>query len=424
MTPIVAFNTIVGVVFGLCFLYQVVFFFVGLLRGEVKIPQAKKQHSYAFFIAAHNEEAVIANLVKSIREQDYPSELIDIFVVADACTDNTAQAAREAGAIVYERNDLSRKGKSWVMDYGFDRILKEYPGKHEAFFIFDADNLLSRDYVKIMNDAYDQGYLALTSYRNSKNFGSSWISSAYATWFMREARYLNNARMICGTSCAVSGSGYLVSAKIIQGMHGWDFHTLTEDIQFTTFCAIHGVRIGYAPAEFYDEQPVNLKASIKQRMRWTKGFYQVLFTYGRHIFTSITKYRRFAAYDMLMVIGPAMLLTLMCLLVNVTFIVVGSLSHGFLATDAEIEMAFGSVVMMLAYMYFTFFIMGLFTTVTERKHIHCPQKWRIVTNLFTFPIFMFTYIPLTVAALFLKVDWVPTPHDVSVTLDEVLDGAK
>ena len=237
----------------------------------------------------------------------------DSFVVADACTDNTAQAARDAGAIVYERNDLSRKGKSWVMDYGFDRILKEYPGKHEAFFIFDADNLLARDYVTVMNDAFDQGYLALTSYRNSKNFGSSWISAAYATWFMREARYLNNARMICGTSCAVSGSGYLVSAKIIQGMHGWDFHTLTEDIQFATFCAIHGVRIGYAPAEFFDEQPVTLKASIKQRMRWTKGFYQVLFTYGRHMLTSITKFRRFAAYDMLMVIGPAMLLTLLCL---------------------------------------------------------------------------------------------------------------
>lgn len=424
MTPIVAFNSIVGLLFTLCFLYQVVFFFIGLIRGEVSIEPAKKQHSYAFFIAAHNEEAVIANLVKSIKEQDYPSELIDIFVVADACTDNTAQAARDAGAIVYERNDLSRKGKSWVMDYGFDRILKEYPGKHEAFFIFDADNLLSRDYVSVMNDAFDQGYLALTSYRNSKNFGSSWISAAYATWFMREARYLNNARMICGTSCAVSGSGYLVSAKIIQGMHGWDFHTLTEDIQFATFCAIHGVRIGYAPAEFYDEQPVTLKASIKQRMRWTKGFYQVLFTYGRHMLTSITKFRRFAAYDMLMVIGPAMLLTLLCLMVNATFIVVGSLSHGFLATDSEIEMAIGSVIMIFAYMYGTFFVMGLFTTISERKHIHCPQRWRIFANLFTFPLFMFTYVPLTVAALFLKVDWVPTPHDVSVTLDEVLEGAQ
>lgn len=424
MTPIVIFNTIVGLVFSVCFLYQVVFFFIGLIRGQVKIPPAKKQHTYAFFIAAHNEEAVIANLVKSIKDQDYPSELIDVFVVADACTDNTAQAAREAGAIVYERNDLSRKGKSWVMDYGFDRILREYPGKHEAFFIFDADNLLSRDYVTIMNDAFDQGYLALTSYRNSKNFGSSWISSAYATWFIREARYLNNARMICHTSCAVSGSGYLVSAKLIEGMKGWDFHTLTEDIQFSTFCAIHGVRIGYAPAEFFDEQPVTLKASIKQRMRWTKGFYQVLFTYGRHMFKSIGKFHRFAAYDMLMVVGPAMLLTLMCLLVNVTFIAVGSLSHGFLATDAEIEMAIGSIIMMLAYMYGTFFVMGLSTTITEWKHIHCPQKWRVFTNLFTFPLFMFTYVPLTVAALFLKVDWVPTPHDVSVTLDEVLDGAK
>lgn len=424
MTPIVIFNTIVGLVFSVCFLYQVVFFFIGLIRGQVKIPPAKKQHTYAFFIAAHNEEAVIANLVKSIKDQDYPSELIDVFVVADACTDNTAQAAREAGAIVYERNDLSRKGKSWVMDYGFNRILREYPGKHEAFFIFDADNLLSRDYVTIMNDAFDQGYLALTSYRNSKNFGSSWISSAYATWFIREARYLNNARMICHTSCAVSGSGYLVSAKLIEGMKGWDFHTLTEDIQFSTFCAIHGVRIGYAPAEFFDEQPVTLKASIKQRMRWTKGFYQVLFTYGRHMFKSIGKFHRFAAYDMLMVVGPAMLLTLMCLLVNVTFIAVGSLSHGFLATDAEIEMAIGSIIMMLAYMYGTFFVMGLSTTITEWKHIHCPQKWRIFTNLFTFPLFMFTYVPLTVAALFLKVDWVPTPHDVSVTLDEVLDGAK
>lgn len=424
MTPIVIFNSILGLVFGICFLYQVVFFFIGLFKGEVELPKAKKLHKYAFFIAAHNEEAVIANLVKSIKDQDYPSELIDVFVVADACTDNTADKARRAGAIVYERNDLARKGKSWVMDYGFNRILEEYPDTYEGYFIFDADNLLSRDYVRIMNDAFDQGYLAVTSYRNSKNFGSSWISSAYATWFIREARYLNNPRMICGTSCAVSGSGYLISAKIVEGMHGWDFHTLTEDIQFSTFCAVHGVQIGYAPAEFYDEQPLTLSASVKQRMRWTKGFYQVFFTYGRHLVKAMTRFRRFAAYDLLMTIAPGMLLTLISVLANGTFLVVGALSHGFLATDRELEMCIGSIIFTLGYMYLTFFMMGLTTTITEIKHIHCPQKWRIVTNLFTFPLFMFTYIPLAVAALFLKVDWVPTPHDVSVTLDQVLDGAK
>ena len=424
ITPIVVFNFLVGSLFCLCFLYQVVFFFVGLVRGEVKIPRAKRLHRYAFFIAAHNEEPVIANLVRSIRDQDYPADLIDIFVVADSCTDATARRAREAGAIVYERNDLARKGKSWVMDYGFDRILSEYPGRYEGYFIFDADNLLSRDYVTIMNDAFDQGYLALTSYRNSKNFGSSWVSSGYAIWFLREARYLNNARMICGTSCAVSGSGYLISSKIVEGMHGWDFHTLTEDIQFSTFCAIHGVRIGYAPAEFFDEQPVTLKASIKQRMRWTKGFYQVFFTYVGHLFKSMAKFHRFAAYDLFVTIAPGMLLTLISFLANGTFLIVGSLSNGFLATRAEMDMCMGSLVFTLASAYLTFFFMGITTTISERRHIHCPQRWRIVTNLFTFPLFMFTYIPLTVAALFLKVDWVPTPHDVSVTLDQVLDGAK
>ena len=424
MAPIEIFNFVVAVLFAVCFFYQFIFFIIGYVRNEVKIPKAKKQHTYAFFIAAHNEEAVIANLVQSIKAQDYPSELIDIFVVADACTDETAARAREAGAIVYERNDLARKGKSWVMDYGFDRILNEYPGKHEAFIIFDADNLLAPDYVTIMNDAFDQGYLALTSYRNSKNFGSSWISAAYSIWFLREARFLNNARMLCGTSCAVSGSGYLVSSKIVEAMHGWDFHTLTEDIQFSTFCAVHGIQIGYAPAEFFDEQPLTLSASIKQRRRWVQGFYQVFFTYGGQLGQAIAKRRSFAAYDLLMVIAPATLLTLITLLSNGTFLVVGGLSHGFLATDAEMQACLRSILITFGLMYVTGFMMALLTTVIERKHIHCRPRWRVVTNLFTYPLFMFTYIPLTVSALFLKVDWVPTPHDISVTLDQVMEGAK
>lgn len=422
-TPIVKFNTLVVALFTVCFFYQAVFFVIGIVRGEVSFPKAKKLHRYAFFIAAHNEEAVIANLVRSIRAQDYPPELIDVFVVADACTDETARVAREAGAIVYEREDLARKGKSWVMDYGFGLILREYPGKYEGFFIFDADNLVSPDYTRIMNDAFDQGYMAVTSYRNSKNFGSSWVSAAYATSFLREARFLNNARMLCGTSCAVSGSGYLVSAKIIEGMQGWQFHTLTEDIQFSAFCAVHGVRIAFAPAEFFDEQPVKFAASWKQRMRWTKGFYQVFFTYGSQLLKSCAKRRSFSAYDMFMTVAPGNLLTLISILANGTFLVVGLLSHGFLATDAEMQACFQSILASLFALYQTYFIMGLFTTIIERKHIHCKSLVRKVLNIFTFPLFMLTYIPLIVAALFLKVDWVPTPHSISLTLDDVVGEA-
>ena len=423
LTPIVIFNGVLWLFFTFAYFYQFAYIIRVIMHGDVRLPKAKKNYSYAFVIAAHNEEPVIANLVRSILTQNYDG-LIDCFVVADACTDATAEEAKRAGAITWERNDLARKGKSWVLDYAFDRILNEYGDKYEAFFIMDADNIISPNYVAIMNQAFDAGYLVCTSYRNSKNFDSSWISSAYATWFLREAKFLNNARMMLGTSCAISGSGWLVSARIVRGMHGWRFHTLTEDIQFSTFCCAHGIRIGYAPAEFFDEQPLTFKASWIQRMRWTKGFYQVFFSYNGNLIHGIRS-GQFASYDMLMTIAPGMILTLLSAFVNATYLIIGSLSHGFIATNAELAMCVGSLIMTFVSMYVVFFVLAIITTVSERKHIHAKRKWRILTNLFTFPIFMMTYIPITVVALFKRVEWVPTKHDIAVNFDDVIgEGAK
>ena len=419
LTPIVFFNFLIWVFFTFAYLYQAVFMVRALIQGTVRLPEAKRNHSYAFVIAAHNEEAVIANLVESIFAQDYPRELMDVFVVCDACTDGTHAAAQSAGAIVWDRNDLARRGKSWALDYAFDRILNDYGDKYEAFVVFDADNLVSPSYLSVMNQAFDAGYLVCTGYRNSKNFDSSWVSSAYATWFIREAKFLNNARMMSGTSCAISGSGWMVSQRIVRGMHGWDFHTLTEDIQFSTFCCANNVQIGYAPAEFYDEQPITFKASWTQRMRWTKGFYQVFFSYGRDLAKGISK-GRFASYDMLMTIAPGMILTLLSFSVNATYLVIGSLSHGFIATQSELDMCVGTLIMTFVSLYVTFFLLALITTVSERSHIHAKKRWRVVTNLFTFPIFMMTYIPITVAALFKKVEWIPTKHDIAVDVKDVV----
>ncbi|WP_417229017.1 glycosyltransferase family 2 protein [Thermophilibacter sp.] len=419
LTPIVVFNFLIWVFFTFAYLYQAIFMIRALVQGTVRLPEAKRQHSYAFVIAAHNEEAVIANLVESIFAQDYPRELMDVFVVCDACTDDTHAAAERAGAVVWDRNDLARRGKSWALDYAFDRILNDYGDKYEAFVVFDADNLVSPSYLSVMNQAFDAGYLVCTGYRNSKNFDSSWVSSAYATWFIREAKFLNNARMMSGTSCAISGSGWMVSERIVRGMHGWDFHTLTEDIQFSTFCCANNVQIGYAPAEFYDEQPVTFKASWTQRMRWTKGFYQVFFSYGRDLVKGVSK-GRFASYDMLMTIAPGMVLTLLSFSVNATYLVIGSLSHGFIATQSELDMCVGALIMTFVSLYVTFFLLALITTVSERSHIHAKKRWRVVTNLFTFPIFMMTYVPITVAALFKKVEWIPTKHDIAVDVNDVV----
>ena len=423
-TPIAIFNSLIGIFFTITYFYQGFYTAWVIIHGEVKLAKAKRNHSYGFVIAAHNEEAVVGNLVRSIKAQEYDGDL-ECFVVADACTDDTARVAREAGAVVWERNDLARRGKSWVLDFAFDHILNEYGNRFEGFFVMDADNVIAPNYVEIMNRAFDEGFLVCTSYRNSKNFDSSWVSAAYSLWFMRESRYLNNARMLLGTSCAISGSGWLVSEKIIRGMHGWMFHTLTEDLQFTAFCCSHGIRVGYAPAEFFDEQPVDFKTSWTQRMRWTKGSYQVFFSYARELMHGIVHEHRFAAYDMLMNMAPVMILTVLSVFVNLAYIIIGTLSRGYVATQSEMGACIGSIVMSLVSTYGIFFLVGLITTISERRRIHAKNRWRVVTNVFTFPLFELSYIVINVVALFKKVEWVPIKHDISVNFDEVVsDGTK
>ena len=416
-------NLLVFIVLTVCYLYQVVYVAVVLFkRNKQKQNLPCIFHRYGVLIAARNESMVIGNLIRSIQNQTYPGKLVDIFVVADNCTDDTAGIARQLGAKVYERFNKQEVGKGYALDFAFRRIAQDYGNDYyDAFFVFDADNLLDPHYIDEMNAVFSQGYQIITSYRNSKNYATNWITAGYSLWFLREAKYLNNARMMLGTNCAISGTGFMISNKIVQKYGGWKFHLLTEDIQFSTFCCANNVQIGYAPAEFFDEQPITLKASWTQRMRWTKGFYQVFFSYGRDLAKGITR-GQFASYDMLMTIAPGMILTLLSFSVNATYLVIGSLSHGFFATQAELDMCTGSLIMTFVSLYVTFFLLALITTVSERSHIHAKKRWRVVTNLFTFPIFMMTYIPITVAALFKKVEWVPTKHDIAVNVDDVVGG--
>ena len=423
MNTILIINLVIAVVFSACYAYQLFF---------LAVPFAKKQephkpevlHRFAVLICARNEEEVIPDLIHSIQGQTYDQSLITIFVMADNCTDATAEVARQAGAVVYTRFNKEKVGKGYALERLIEHIEEDYPQTFDGFFVFDADNVLDCHFIEEMNRTYCDGYEVITSYRNSKNYGDNWISAGYALWFIRESRYLNNSRMLLGTSCAVSGTGFLFSRAVLEETGPWPFHLLTEDIQFSTFCCAHNVQIGFAPAEFFDEQPLTFKASWTQRMRWTKGFYQVFFSYGRDLVKGIRK-GQFASYDMLMTIAPGMILTLLSFFVNAVYLIVGTLSHGFIATEAELSMCVGSLVMTFASMYVVFFILAVITTISEREHIHAKKKWRIITNLFTFPIFMMTYIPITVAALFKKVEWVPTKHDIAVNFDDVMaEGAK
>ena len=379
---------------------------------------AKPSRRYAALICARNEESVIGELISSLRAQDYPAELLDIYVLADNSTDATARVARQAGAIAFERFNPYQVGKGYALNELFSQIRSRRPlSDYDAFLVFDADNIVDSHFVSAMDRTFAQGYDVLTSYRNSKNFASSWVSAGYSIWFLREARFLNYPRMKLHTNCAISGTGFLVSSKIIEENGGWPYHLLTEDIQFSTVCAAKGWRIGYCDdAILYDEQPVTFKASWNQRLRWTKGFYQVFARYGKDLVKGIVLRHSFQCYDMLMVIAPATLLTLASLLFNGGCLLAGLAS----GTLVVAECAASGLGGCLLSVYFSLLAFGIVTLITEQKQIHC-SKPRQILYLLMFPVFIFTYIPMAVVALRKNVTWKHIPHSILCTADQICE---
>lgn len=410
-------NIMLMIFFTICYSYQFFYAFYALRRKPNEY-KATKFHTYAAIISARNESAVIGNLINSIKKQNYPQELVDVYVVADNCTDNTADIARKAGAIVYERNNLKKCGKGYALDYIFNIIHSgENKDKYDGYMIFDADNLLDSNYILEMNKVFDNGYRVITSYRNSKNFDTNWISSGYSLWFLREARYINNVRMMLGTSCAISGTGFLIDSDVIKKNNGWKHHLLTEDIEFTVDMIINGEKIGYCDkAVIYDEQPTTFEQSWIQRLRWSKGFYQVFANYGHKLFKGMfRKNGGFSCYDLMMTIAPAAIVSILGVIGNALVLIYGllNLENPHILTSGLLGL--GGFVLNF---YFILLFFGTLTVITERKNIHCKTSKKIL-YLFTFPLFVFTYIPISIVALVRKVNWQPIAHTVTKSIEDV-----
>ena len=407
MDTIKCINYIIMVLFFVCYAYQVIYIPIALLKRKKPLPPGKR-HRFAVLIAARNEEAVIGNLIDSLKQQSYPEDLVDIYVAADNCTDRTAETARAHGAAVFERFDLSRIGKGYALNFLLDRIRKTY----DAYLVFDADNVAAPDYIREINKTFSAGYDIVTSYRNTKNYGSSWVSAGYGLWFLREAQYLNRPRALLGASCGVSGTGFLFSRRILERSGGWNFFLLTEDIEFTACQITGGEKIGYCPdAVFYDEQPTSFRQSIRQRTRWVQGYLQVLHRYGGKLIRGCL-HGSFSCFDMLMNIAPAAILTWVSVLIN--------LASGIyrFTNGADVTTVLFSIGQSLLSLCLTMFALGLITVITEWKRIRCTAG-RKLRSAVTFPLFMLTYLPVTVTALLCRPDWKPIAHNKSISMQEL-----
>ena len=408
-------NFVVGFILFLCYSYQIFYTIVPFSIKPRPHKKIVKKNKIAILIAARNEEKVIGNLLSSIKNQDYDRNYLSVVVIADNCTDNTAKIAKENGATVFERFNKKEIGKGYALDYAISKLRNGGEWQNiDGIIVLDADNVLTPNYISEMNKTRSDGFEAFTSYRNSKNYGDNWISAGYGLWYIRESKFLHYARMLLHSSCAISGTGFFVSRSLLDKFNGWKFYLLTEDIEFSIFAIINGVKIGCSiNAELFDEQPITFKQSYKQRLRWSKGFFQVWKKHGKDLLKGIFKHRKFAFFDMTMNIMPAFILTVTLLFTSACAIIFGILGIG--DPSPVIESLLGYV----AFTYSVMFLMGLITIISEWKKIHTTNQKKI-GYLFLFPIFMYTYIPISLIALFKKVGWEPIHHTRSKSFDEVV----
>ena len=233
------------------------------LRRRRAWPEHAPRCRFAVLVAARNEQAVIGHLVESLLAQDYPVDLFDVYVIPNNCTDDTAGAARAAGAQILEC-PFPVHSKGDVLRQVVALLAKQ--GRHDAICVFDADNVVDPGFLAAMNNAWCAGARAAQGYRDSKNPHDTIISGNYSIYYWMVNRFYSHARNAVGLSAIVNGSGFMADLGLLREMGGWNTLTLTEDIEFTTKCILRDVRVEWVPqALTYDEQPLTFAQSWRKK---------------------------------------------------------------------------------------------------------------------------------------------------------------
>ena len=402
----------VVLLFAILSAYRGVYLLIGLFFPGRKFDPQPMDKRYAFVLSARNEEKVIANLIDSIHAQDYPQELIDIYVIADNCDpeDKTAEIARSMGCFVIERHDPSRQRKGYALQMFFQH-LKETKGIdfYYGYAFLDSDNVMAPSFLRKINDAMQQDDLmSCTGYRNVKNLNENWVTAINGINMYRNTVSVARPRAVVRSKMQlINGTGFVLSYRVLE-KNGWDCLTICEDGELSAKLAINSARMGFVEeAEYYDEQPDSIRISIRQRLRWTKGCLVNWWFGGHKILASFFRKPTWQKYDAYWDFFPYALFSFLWNLAFqisslILFLVVGDNGYNwwnFLSF----------VLTMLGGQYLGAFLTGAVVEIREWKKVHFNVGEAIIF-LFVWPFYDMVGVLLNIMALFMRVTWKPIPH--------------
>ena len=391
-------------------LYQLLISLCSLVKLKDKPMIEEKENKFMAIIPAHNEETVVGNLIESLKNQDYPKDKYDIYVIADNCTDTTKTVAENAGAIVYERRSpMEERTKGHALQWFLKKKIAEN-ADYDALCVFDADNLVDKNFLKNMNKKLCQGEEVVQGYRDIKNPTDSWVSAGYAIFYWMMNRFYHLARYNLGLSPLLNGTGFMVKFDVIKP-NGWETQTLTEDIEFSLQRIIAGKRLGWATdAIVYDEEPIGFKQSWSQRSRWTVGHIQCMGIYTKQLAHAVKEKKTMMNFDgLLYIVGsiPMFIITLMLLLLNSVMY----MTNNYTGTEL--------IISYLRYLVPTF-LLPIVTAIIIMKLDKKPIK-PMIKGLLCYPLFLGSWLVINFKCLFKRdIKWEKIEHARDIKINEVI----
>lgn len=359
----------VAVYLSLYILYWLVLFSARfLIRDQPDVFRIQKTR-FAIVVPAHNEELFLARLLKSIHDQDYPANLYKGIVIADNCSDRTAEIALENGARVFERVDPSNWGKGYAVKYALEKI---NPTEYDAVLIVDADSIVENGCLKALDHALQNGEKVIQCYNGVLNPDESWFTRLLDVSRTIGNEIIHPGKVKLGLSSYLMGNGMCFSRQTILE-DGWKAFTVGEDWEYYAMLIEKGGRVSFAKeARVFHQESVSLKQATSQRMRWSSGRFAVLGKFGfRLLYRGLQERSWIKAAGSLPLIfpNPSLAMNLTLISVMASFVILpGSSRDTYIVWFA----ALGSC-------QFLIFTVGIFYT---------KQRWKKFLSIFIAPIFL------------------------------------
>ncbi len=259
-------------------------------------PAPRRSTRFDVIVPAHDEEAGIARTVRSLRAVDWPQDRFRVIVVADNCSDRTAERAAEAGATVLVRRDPVLRGKGRALEYAFEHGLAEpFP---DAFVVVDADSVASPGLLSTFAARLANGEDAIQSRYGVLNPDASWRTRLMTLAFalVNDVRSLGRERL--GLSCGLRGNGMCFSRAALLRVR-YDAFSIVEDVEYGIRLGEAGIRVAYAPeAGVLGEMVSGERASRSQRRRWEGGRRSLMLRRGPRLLGEALRRRSLLLLDL------------------------------------------------------------------------------------------------------------------------------